>query len=206
MPQLYNHLIGRLTDRSFNGEEREYTDKEKMGLQMFGNQIFFHKTLRVNYTTYDMRRNQDTINPRTHSDIMVLGHDDTDDDPHSYWYGRVFHIFHIYARYVPPSSSTNGILFQDVEVLYVRWFGRDLSARGGFGSRRLHVVGFVESTLPDAFGFLDPKEVIRGAHLIPAFRHGHTTKLLDPSAVRYADPDAPADSQDEDWRFYYVNM
>lgn len=28
--------------------------------------------MRVNYTTYDMRRGQDSVNPRTQADIMIL--------------------------------------------------------------------------------------------------------------------------------------
>jgi hypothetical protein len=38
-----------------------------------------------------MRRAQDSVNPRTHPDIMVHAHEDEegDDDPHPYWYARV---------------------------------------------------------------------------------------------------------------------
>ncbi|GJE96476.1 hypothetical protein PsYK624_126730 [Phanerochaete sordida] len=206
-PQLYSHLIGRLTNRPFDGEEKVCTDAEVLGLHIWGDTMYFHKTMRVNYTTYDMRRDQDTVNPRTHPDIMVLGHDEDDDPhPHPYWYARVLTMFHVRARYVPRGAPVNhGIPYQDVEVLYVRWSGRDTSVQGGFGSRRLHLVGFVESSLPDAFGFMDPKEVIRGAHLVPAFRFGRTTELLGPSAARYIDPEAPPETKDEDWRFYYVN-
>jgi len=54
------------------------------------NRIYSHKVLRVNYTTYDMRREQDSLNPRTHPDIMVLSqepkmHEDGTPE-HPYWY------------------------------------------------------------------------------------------------------------------------
>ena len=52
-----------------------------------------------------------------------------------------------------------------------------------------------------AFGFLDPKEVIRGVHLIPTFHHGRTTTLLPPSITARV----PSE-KDEDWYYYYVNM
>lgn len=146
-----------------------------------------------------MRRDQDSVNPRTHPDIMVLSHEDheIDSDAHLYWYARVLTIFHLRALYTGPGSKHSNL--QDIEVLWIRWFGRDVSARGGFGTRRLHLVGFVESEDQDAFGFLDPNEVIRAAHLIPAFSHGRTSELLGPSNIRHTSDD------NEDWRFYHVN-
>jgi len=46
--------------------------------------------LQVNHTTYDLRREQDTINPSTRADIMVLSH--KDERTHPYWYARVLGI------------------------------------------------------------------------------------------------------------------
>ncbi|KAJ7906770.1 hypothetical protein B0H13DRAFT_2020192 [Mycena leptocephala] len=51
-----------------------------------------------------------------------------------------------------------------------------------------------------AFGFLDPAEVIRAAHLIPAFHYGRNTELLAPSIARHFDAE-----NNEDYRYYYVN-
>lgn len=88
-----------------------------------------------------------------------------------------------------------------VDVLFVRWFGRELSFRGGWSSRRLHRIGFVEDHEDTpAFGFVHPSEVLRGAHLIPAFAHNRTHHLLPPSIAR------PDSDKDEDWKFFYVNM
>ena len=57
--------------------------------------IYQHRVLRVNYTTYDMRRDQDSLNPQSHPDIMLLSHEDKNDDNwHPYWYARVIGIFH----------------------------------------------------------------------------------------------------------------
>ncbi|PSS30937.1 hypothetical protein PHLCEN_2v2506 [Hermanssonia centrifuga] len=89
---------------------------------------------------------------------------------------------------------------QKVEFLWVRWFGRDLSARGGFGKRRLHRIGFADSEQPGAFGFLDPGLAIRSVHLIPAFHYGRTTAKLGPSILRQPQ------ELDEDWDLYYVNI
>ncbi len=151
-----------------------------------------------------MRRDQDSVNPRTHADIMVLSPEDTIEgakDPdlgHPYWYARVVGIFHAKVRYFGPGSMSSDM--QKVEFLWVRWFGRDLSARGGFGKRRLHRIGLADSEQPGAFGFLDPGLVIRSVHLIPAFHYGRTTAKLGPSILRQPQ------ELDEDWDLYYVNM
>ena len=194
LPRLQEHLIGRLTGRTFDGEEESYAAHERSRLVITNNSIYLHKTVRVNYTTYDMRRDQDSINPRTHPDVMVLSRD----DPHPYWYARVLAIFHVYALYT--GEGARYAEPQKFDVLWIRWFGRDVSASGGFDTRRLHLIGFVESSDKDAFGFLDPDQVIRATHLIPAFMHGRTTEALGPSAIRHTSED------DMDWRFYYVNQ
>ena len=63
--------------------------------------------MRVNYTTYDMRRDQDTINPRTHADVMVLnpGDEESEDERHPYWYARVCGIFHANVLYLGPGDG-----------------------------------------------------------------------------------------------------
>ena len=48
-----------------------------------------------------------------------------------------------------------------------------------------------------AFGFIDPAEVIRGVHLIPAFAHGKTDRLFGPSIA------CPLKDEDQDWQYFY---
>lgn len=169
-------------------------------MSIVNDRLFLHKFLRVNYTTYDMRRAQDSINTTTHRDIMVLSHEDKNTpNPHPYWYARVISIFHADVR-LNNGDGTAGPI-QRLEALRVRWFGMDADHRGGWSSRRLHRVGFVEhDDEGNAFGFINPSVVIRAAHLIPAFIDGRTASLLGPSVIRQQE------ENDEDWRCYYVNM
>lgn len=51
-----------------------------------------HSTPKVYYTTYDLRREYDTINPRTHCDVMVLSGETR--PQHPYWYARVLGIYY----------------------------------------------------------------------------------------------------------------
>ncbi|KZT04778.1 uncharacterized protein LAESUDRAFT_657134, partial [Laetiporus sulphureus 93-53] len=60
--------------------------------------MYFHSVLQLNYTTYDLRRTQDSVNPRTHRNIMVAAHEEDDlfssaANEHLYWYARVIGIF-----------------------------------------------------------------------------------------------------------------
>ena len=50
----------------------EFTSEGRNTVTILNNLIYSHKVLWINYTTYDMRREQDFLNPRTHADIMVL--------------------------------------------------------------------------------------------------------------------------------------
>ncbi|KAF9237876.1 hypothetical protein BU15DRAFT_48194 [Melanogaster broomeanus] len=117
---------------------------------------------------------------------MVLLHE-TDALRHPYWYARVIRTFHVNIRYYGDSSNapSRDSESQRMNVLFVRWFGRDTVHSAGFSARRLYRVGFLTE---------DPELVIRGVHLIPAFSEGRTPDYLGPSFVR------PEEDQDEDWR------
>ena len=69
-----------------------------------------HKTLCVNYTTYNVQRAQDSLNPCTHADLIVLSQEDEDNsDNHPYWYARLLSIFHIDMRHMGPLSTDPSI-------------------------------------------------------------------------------------------------
>lgn len=199
IPQLKDHLLGRILGLEFDGGDREFTQGERNGIVFVGNRLYRHKVLRVNYTTYDNRREQDSINPRTHADVMVLSQEEQGTEGwHPYWYARVVGIFHTDVKYIGPASPGNQT--RRFEFLWVRWFGTDPEYKSGWSAQRLHRIGFVPGDDPQAFGFLDPQCVIRGTHLIPSFHYGRTASLLPPSIAR-----TPTD-KDEDWVNYYVNM
>ena len=91
-----------------------------------------------------------------------------------------------------------------MDFLWVRWFGAEPSPYcHGFHYARLPKIGFVESSDQYAFTFLDPTQVVRGAHLIPAFSAGRTSSLLPvpKSVARVLVP-----NKADDWVNFYVNM
>jgi hypothetical protein len=89
-----------------------------------------------------------------------------------------------------------------MDFLFVRWFGHDMGHWGGWRAKQPHQIGFVDGKDDAPFGFLDPQEVIRGIHLIPAFHYGRTHDILPPSHL--ACPGRL--DNDEDWVFFYVNQ
>jgi len=181
LSQIFSDTVGR-----------EFTDQDRRSILIRDNRIFRHQVLRINYTTYDVRRNQDSINIRTQSDVMVLADNET--NGHPYWYARVIGIFHAMVR-----RSGFGNEWEKRDFLWVRWYGLETSHQFGFKAKRLPRIGFVD-TDDNAFGFIDPANIIRAVHLIPAFYHGLTSELLPASMARRKDED------DQDYNRYYVNM
>lgn len=164
--------------------------------------MYYHKTLGINYTSYNLKRQKDVINS-SHPDVMVLSREDGE-DIHPFWYARVVKIFHVFVYHRKSTSQTEHIPTesetQRMDVLWVRWFGLDTDARGGWSKKRLHGVSFIPWDEPGAFGFLDPSQVVRGVHIIPNFPRGRTDSRLPRSIAR------PEEEGDEDWDGLYVNM
>lgn len=198
MSKLKDHLLGRVRGRAYEGDEIEYSEQDRNRISFVYNRIYQHQVMRLNYTTYDLRRSQDSINARTHGDVMVISSED-DDNAHPYWYARVIGIFHADVRYRNPQDEA--VDRKSMEFLWVRWFGRDPTHRSGLNARRLPRIGFVPSDDNLAFGFLSPEAIVRAAHLIPAFAHGRTEGLL-PYNSRARQPS----EGNSDWQYYYVNM
>ncbi|KAG9014300.1 hypothetical protein FRB90_005422 [Tulasnella sp. 427] len=188
---LKDHILGRLAQRAFDGEEGSFSDEERDHVIIVNNLLYEHSKIRINYTTYNIQRDYDIINPSipSRSFIMVKT---PDTEKTRFWYARVLRIYHLQVVHRSSGVATA----QTMEVLWIRWLGEDPEYTGGLTRRRLERVGYV----PDgdgAFGFVDPALVIRGAHLIPAFTFGKTLDLLPKSNYW--------DTEDGDWVNYYVN-
>lgn len=198
VPRLKDHLLGRLLDCQYDGDEEHFSDADRAMVQIIDNHVYSAKVLRINYTTYDIQWDQDSMNPRTHCDVMVMS-PENGDKAHPYWYARVLGVFHARVLHTGPAVRNRSV--QHIEFLWVRWFGLDPDHRYGFSAARLPKIGFVPDTDVAAFGFLDPSLVIRGCHLIPAFNDGRTARLL--SAILTAGR-PPNDT--DDWEAFYVNL
>lgn len=116
-------------------------------------------------------------------------------------YARVITIFRVVA-YCAGDDLEDG---DDTEpelthVLWVRCFDLDTRAPGGFNARCLPRVGWAALD-GDAFGFVAPDQVLRAAHLKPAFAHSQSDAALPGHNVAYRE-----DEDDVDWNYHYVGM
>lgn len=197
------HLYCRLRGEDYTDDERIITPEELNSVIISKNTIYVHKILRVNYTTYDSRREQDSINARTHPDVMLLSRDDRAHE-HPYWYARVCGIFHVNA-YLEDPHSLAPAQRQTFEILLIRWYGLNYRAPRGWKAKQLPIVGYVNPTTDNtaAFDLINPFHVIRAAHLIPDFTGGSSTNGLGPTAMR---PDSESLNANEDYNWYYVNV
>ena len=200
MQKLKGHLLNRLLRKDFDGDDpHTFTEEEHNSVWITNNQIYSVKTLSVNYTTYDVRRDRDTINPQNHHFVMVRS---SEDGPaiHPYWYAQVLGVYHAFVSTTHPSARDRSM--QHMEFLWVRWLGVEPKYRSGTRYACLPMVGFVEDSDELAFGFLNPSLVIRGCHLIPRFALGRTSALIS-----YQGPTvARAPGCTDDWTNFYVNV
>ncbi|KAG1736911.1 uncharacterized protein EDB91DRAFT_1055413, partial [Suillus paluster] len=143
------------------------------------------------YTTYDVRRAQDVINPKTpHCNIMLLKHHDDHDDEGHYHYAKVLGIHHVNVVRV-------GNVYEScrLEFLFVRWYKSSQSH--SWGTHRLGRVHFMPLANRHAFGFVDPAVILRACHIIPAFSRGQR----NPSECGIS----TVVGDEHDWHEYYVN-
>ena len=198
--KLKDHLLNRLLGRDFDGDDPQiFTKDERNSVWITDNQIYSVQTLSVNYTTYDIRRDRDTINPHNHQFVIVRSPEDGA-GAHPYWYAQVLGVYHAFVSTTHPDARDQSV--KRVEFLWVRWLGLEPGYRFGSTSCHLPIVGFVEDSDKLAFGFLDPSLVVRGCHLIPRFSAGRTNTLMPyegPTAARFP-------GCTNDWTNFYVNM
>ncbi|RXW14632.1 hypothetical protein EST38_g11221 [Candolleomyces aberdarensis] len=162
------------------------------------NRLYRHEILHINYTTYDMRREQDILNPKTtRRDFMCLR-----DDPgpscgaHRFCYGRLIGIYHVNVAFLGAGSLDRRE--RRFDILLVRWFTELDRQQNSWESCQLDRIKFHSLSNPDAFDFLDPGAILRACHIVPHFSCGQNS---GPDT----EPRSPLVKDNEDWKEYYVN-
>lgn len=86
-----------------------------------------------------------------------------------------------------------------LNILWVQWFEHDTNAPAGSWSHsRLDRLRFPPMADKDSFSFLDPTDVVRGCHIIPAFAANR--RYGDGRGISRCAKDSG------DWWSYYVNQ
>ncbi|KAG2059281.1 hypothetical protein BDR06DRAFT_979903 [Suillus hirtellus] len=128
------------------------------------------------------------INPRTpHCNVMLLQHGDGDDG--DYRYAKVLGVHHVNVV-----CAENVYEARQVEFLFVQWYESVQSH-----TWEMHALGhvhFLPLENPNAFGFVNPGDVLRACHIIPAFSQGQHNPDVGIS---------PLGGDKHDWKEYYIN-
>jgi hypothetical protein len=161
--------------------------------------LYGHGIVRINYTTYDVRRSQDIVKAwPAQCNVMVLADRDESQSSgshHPFNYARVLGIFHVNVVIVGPGMVNYQP--QRMDFLWVRWYREVETIQAGWDTQKLDCIQFPPVGDEDAFGFIDPVDVLRGCHIIPAFSKGG--RYLDGRGLSRLGRDA------SDWTAYYVN-
>ncbi|KAG8723471.1 hypothetical protein FRC09_003185 [Ceratobasidium sp. 395] len=190
MVDLQNHVLDRLRNPNDTGiRDLHFSDLDRRTISFTSGAMYSHATFRIEYTSYDVRRSYDIINPRfKHHFIMMLSGDDNPDHP--FWYARVLGIYHVDVLWHSEGASTT----RRMDFLWVRWM--ELIQPGSWDRCMLDRVRYMpENSYRDPYGFLDPACVIRACHMIPAYHYGQTDS---PGS-------ASNDAESDNWVSYYVN-
>lgn len=203
---LKEHLLSRMQNMLGLNPDIQASNKNTGAYPIFlkGDRIYGHKIIQFNYTTYDVRRAQDVVNPGTsHCNIMLLAGgmavqpspgEPSDamsgPQPHPYIYARVLRVYHANVVYTGPGMVDYSPTRMD--FLWVRWFKRQILENPD----HLDQLAFPPVTEEGAFGFVDPANVVRGCHIIPKFSLG----MRYPSGVGFS---RLADDS-SDWLSYYI--
>jgi hypothetical protein len=195
IPQLKRHILARILGGC---NHPQFNNQELGQLHFYQERMYRHRTLRTNYTTYDVLRHQDVINPSTHHCFALLPAEfELDSDAHPYIYAKILGVYHAKVNYRggPPRRF---------DFVHVRWLYYDYDRPGGWGSFKLDRLSYAkcqtEQDIVDAFDFIAPKDIIRAAHIIPDFRSSTSDCFLHSHhSIAHDNPDHT------DWKAYYVN-
>lgn len=207
IPKLKKHLLPRIKSKIFGQAEipNQCIDDgiaapnrdDWQSVLLKQDRIYRHNVMRVNYTTYDVRRSEDVVHVNTsHRHVMVLNSAfQKDETEHPFLYARVLGIFHANVAYI--GSGNIDFHPRRAEFLWVRWLTPVRDSLSGWKSRRLDRVHFPPLVGGESFGFLDPADVLRACHLIPCFMEGKS-HLGAVGSSHWAE-------DREDWHSYYIN-
>ncbi|KAF9501551.1 hypothetical protein BDN71DRAFT_1426649 [Pleurotus eryngii] len=177
--KLKHHLLSHLLHPNEWVKDEAFSQEDWNQIHIHGDWLYVHKTLCINYTSYNIHGAQDTINSRTYPNVMTLKQQSASE--HLFDYARVIGIFHVWVEH-----ETLAPQVQELDVLWVRNFAVDTTYHSGFKRKWLTRLNFIAS--PDVFGFLNPDEqCFSGDILDKAFQW-------------------PEEPDKDDYTCYYVNL
>jgi hypothetical protein len=144
-----------------------------------------------------MRRGTDIVKPGgPRCNIMLLADHTDGPDPsklHHFLYARVLDAYHANVMYSGPGIQ--GFETRSLDFLWVRWYEVVDKGCSGLNNSTLDTVRFPPMHEDNSFGFVDPNDVLRGCHILPAFAKGKRTANINVSRCA---------KDSKDYLLYYV--
>jgi hypothetical protein len=206
IPKLKRHLLPRILyqlapelypnpnalRQSVEGAQSQPVSGQWSAVTLDNDRLFTHQVMRAKYTTYDIRRAEDIVNLRSEPNVMVLQEDCDPANGTPYRYARVLGIYHANVRLIAElKNGERDYTPHRVDFLWVRWY----KSSGNPAPLSLEELQFEPLGSSASFGFLDPCQVLRAAHLTPRFSQGK----LDEQRL------SPWMSKTPLWKSYFVN-
>jgi hypothetical protein len=185
MPMLFRHVFQHLRP-----DASDPTPQDLAQVRLKDERLSFYATARFNYTTYDIRREQDFINVKSKRSFVLVSTPGA--SPHPWRYARVIKIMHV-DGYIVPDSHKSAVR---INVLWVRWLETDPDWKFGADVLRLERLRWCAEDAASSFGFVDPCTVIRAAPIEPALHHSLST--ITPTPLGYRD------TLEGDYTYHYV--
>ncbi|KAF8222856.1 hypothetical protein L208DRAFT_1320062, partial [Tricholoma matsutake] len=151
--------------------------------------IYHHKFIQFHFTTYDVRCGTDIVNPGTsHCNIMLLADDGEGTLSLDCWLsGRL-----------PASMLCEFLLLETCYTDYPLEYTIVVNpGSSGWSNSKLDSVCFPPMNKNCSFSFVDPKDVLRGCHILPAFAKGK--RQVDGIGISCCAKDS------KDYNQYYIN-
>jgi hypothetical protein len=160
--------------------------------------IYDHKVVRFNFTTYDVRRGADVVKPGTSRCNIMLLADRADgsniSELHHFLYARILGAYHANVIYTGPGMRDYEA--RRFDFLWVRWYEVINPASSGWSNSTFDAVCFPPMHEDTSFGFVDPNDVLRGCHILPAFANGKRNETgIDISRCA---------KDSKDYKMYYI--
>ncbi|KAF6761428.1 hypothetical protein DFP72DRAFT_1062420 [Ephemerocybe angulata] len=180
LPKLKKHLLPRIVRKLEGSPPGTMAEVERMyswvSVVLHDNSLYSHQLIRIKYTSYDIQREESVIHIGTpQCNVMLLNQAYSArswDTEHPYVYAKVLGIFHANVLYVGTlSDGTRCLDSHRIDLLWVHWYNilQAGESRETFQLDRLTLEPLDSGS---ALDFLDPKDVIRGVHIVPRFSQG----------------------------------
>lgn len=214
LPEEYPDALSVLEQLN-QSVDRDIPEKILSAIYIHSDRLYRHGIAQINFTTYDCRQDQDTLNASTsRRDIMCLREESPFSDldspaassgqppePKRFSYARILGIFHANVVYGGPGMLDH--IPQRFDFLWVRWYRHHHPQSPEstiWSSKRLETVSLVPLADPLACDFVDPSNVIRAAHIIPRFSLAKRHEEALPGQIF-----SKLAGDEGDWKEYYVN-